>query len=165
MNSLLFQVLSFTLNFILLGLLLWKLLIPRLSAMMAKRQEDIVHTLDETEKNLIDVSKELDEVRRELQAAEHNISSITEEASARAQAASAKIKADTEAEVQQLREKVERQIQQEFHNLHLRLRADLVQQVIAVAEAQIREQADADTQKALIKKFAYSLEGFKEYKS
>jgi F-type H+-transporting ATPase subunit b len=165
MNGLLFQVLSFSLNFVLLLLLLWKLLVPRLSAMMDKRRENIHQTLDETEKSLADVSQELDAVRQELKQAEHNISSISDEAEARAKAASAKIKADTEHEIQQLRDKVERQIQQEFHNLHLSLRAELVQQVTVEAEAQMRKANDAAAQQQLIKNFAYSLEGFKEYKS
>jgi len=165
MNPLLFQVISFTLNFLLLVFLLWKLLIPRISAFMDKKQQSIAHSLDETDKNLADVSRELEEVRQELKNSEQQITSLGEEAAKRAQAASQKIAADTEHEIQQLQEKIERQIQQEYHNLHLRLRQELVQQVILQAETLLTQNTDAATQQDLIKNFAYTLENFKEYQS
>ncbi|HEY9839943.1 MAG TPA: hypothetical protein V6D23_05795, partial [Candidatus Obscuribacterales bacterium] len=84
---------------------------------------------------------------------------------ARGLAAAVKLKADTETEIEQLRQRVERQIEQEFVNLRVRLRQDLIAQVMLKAEAMIKSQTDSQLQTNLVENFAYSLKDFKEFKS
>lgn len=164
-QALVLMVVSNVLNFGVLVFLLWKFALPKLSEFMDKKQHTIAETIDEAEKNLADISAELDAVRKELQAADAQISQIRTDAEARGKAAAAKILQDTESEIVQLQERVERQIEQEFSNLRLRLRQELVEQVMHKAESMIAANADKMQQTRLIEDFAYSLKGFKEYKS
>ncbi len=161
------MVVSNVLNFGILAAILWKFAIPRVSEMISAKQEAISQALDEADKHLTDVEAQLAEVRREMQQAEAEIGNIRKEAEARGIEAAAKIKADTQQEIEQLRQRVERQIQQEFSNLSLRLRQDLIAQVILKAEALLKGKLEADKnlQTQLIENFAFSLKGFKEYKS
>lgn len=161
------MVVSNVLNFIILIAILWKLAIPRVSAMLSAKQEAIAQALDEADKHLTDVEAQLADVRREMQQAEAEIGKIRTEAEARGISAAEKIKADTQLEIEQLRQRVERQIQQEFANLSLRLRQDLIAQVMLKAEELIKAKLEADKnlQTQLVENFAYSLKGFKEYKS
>lgn len=161
------MVVSNVLNFIILIAILWKLAVPRVSAMLSAKQEAIAQALDEADKHLADVEAQLADVRREMQQAEAEIGKIRTEAEARGISAAEKIKADTQLEIEQLRQRVERQIQQEFANLSLRLRQDLIAQVMLKAEELIKAKLEADKnlQTQLVENFAYSLKGFKEYKS
>ena len=167
MNPLLLMVISNVLNFVILVFLLWKFVIPRVGAMMVAKQQAIADSLDSADKHLADVQAELEIVRREMQQTETQIAQIHKEAEARGIAAAEKIKADTVIEIEQLRQRVERQIEQEFGNLRLRLRQDLINQVMLKAEDLIRQQlqTDKDLQTQLIEDFAFSLSDFKEYKS
>lgn len=167
MSPMVLMVVSNVLNFVILAFLLGKFVLPRIVAMMNDRQKSIAATIDEAEKNLADIQLELDAVRKEMQQAEVQMAAIREEAAQRGVAAAEKIKTDTAQEVEQLRQRVERQIEQEFSNLRVRLRQDLISQVVLKAEALISEQAQSnkDLQAQLVENFAFSLQGFKEYKS
>lgn len=165
MNPLLMLVLSNVLNFVILLFLLGKFLVPRLAGMMDSKQQAINASLDEADKNLADVQAELDEVKREMAKTEQQIAEIRAESQARGAAAAEKLKADTEIEIEQLRLRVERQIEQEFNNLRVRLRQDLITQVMVKAEELIREKSDIKLQTELVENFAYSLKDFKEFKS
>ncbi|PKL76071.1 MAG: hypothetical protein CVV27_12135 [Candidatus Melainabacteria bacterium HGW-Melainabacteria-1] len=165
MSPFLLMVISNILNFVLLLFLLNKFVVPKLGAMIVGKQEAIAHAIDEAEKNLADVEQELVVVRREMQQTETQIAEIHREAASRGIAAAEKLKSDTEVEIEQLRQRVERQIEQEFSNLRLRLRQDLIQQVMLKAEGLIRTQTDTQLQTQLVENFAYSLKDFKEFKS
>lgn len=165
LKPMILQILSVLLNFCILAFLLWKFLIPKLSELIEKRMVDVNLTLDETEKNLADINSELELVRQEMKTAEEQIAQINTEAEKRGNAAADKIKADTEQEITQMKERVERQISQEFHNLHLRLRKELVDQVMLKAEDLVKQEADKNVHTRVIENFAYTLKDFKEYKS
>lgn len=161
----LLQVLSVVLNFCLLAFLLGKFLVPRLSEFMDKKTLGINQSIDETEKNLADVTLELDLVRKEMQEAEQQLALISSEAEARGVAAAEKIKADTQNEIAQMKIRVDKQIEQEVHTLQLRLRQDLVQQIMKKAEELVTEEANKKVHTQLIEDFAYTLKDFKEYQS
>lgn len=161
------MIISNVLNVLVLGFLLAKFALPKLKDMMVSKQQSIAAAIEETDKNLADIEQGLAAVRKEMQDAEAQIATIHEEAAQRGVAAAAKIKADTEIELEQLRQRVERQIEQEFSNLRVRLRQDLIAQVVLKAEELINAQAqdNKDLQAQMVEDFAYSLKGFKEFKS
>lgn len=165
MNPLLLMVISNVLNFGILIFLLGKFVVPALRGMMVTKQQAIAGAIDEADKNLNDVQAELDELRQEMAKAEQQFSEIRAESQARGAAAAEKLKADTETEIEQLRQRVERQIEQEFSNLRVRLRQDLITQVMLKAEELVRSQTDNQLQTQLVENFAYSLKDFKEFKS
>lgn len=165
MSPLLLMVISNLLNFGILAFLLWKLLVPRLSEGIGNKHKDIVQTIEETEKNLADMSAELDAVRAQIRDAAPQIQAIRDEAEARGQAAAEKMKADTTAEIAALRLRVDRQIEQEVNNLRLNLRQELVEQVMANAQNLIEQDLNKLGHSELVEDFAYTLKGFKEYTS
>lgn len=77
----------------------------------------------------------------------------------------AKLKQILSARLEALRVRMERQIEQEFHNLKLRLKADLVNQVMATAQEMASQRLDQKGHSALVEDFAFSLKDFKEFKS
>lgn len=158
-------ILSYIFNFLILAFIVFKFLVPAMKNMMVKKQQDIVLTMDETEKNLQDMSAELDEYRQKMAELESQISDIKKEAEARAQTAAEKITADTTEEIAQLRQRVERQIEQEFVNLKNRVRQEFVQEVVSSAQAQLKDSLNKTSHANLVEQFAYSLKDFKEYKS
>lgn len=161
------MIISNVLNVLVLGFLLGKFALPKLKDMMVDKQKSIAATIEEADKNLADIQQELDKVRKEMQDAESQIAAIRQESVQRGIAAAEKIKADTVVEIEQLRQRVERQIEQEFSNLRVRLRQDLIAQVVLKAEELINTQAqdNKDLQAQLVENFAFSLQGFKEFKS
>lgn len=165
MSPLLLMVISNLLNFGILAFLLWKLLVPRLSEGIGNKHKDIVQTIEETEKNLADMSAELDAVRAQIRDAAPQIQAIRDEAEARGQAAAEKMMADTTAEIAALRVRVDRQIEQEVNNLRLNLRQELVEQVMANAQNLIEQDLNKLGHSELVEDFAYTLKGFKEYTS
>ncbi len=165
MSPLLLMVISNLLNFGILAFLLWKLLVPRLSEGIGNKHKDIVQTIEETEKNLADMSAELDAVRAQIRDAAPQIQAIRDEAEARGKAAAEKMKADTTAEIAALRVRVDRQIEQEVNNLRLNLRQELVEQVMANAQNLIEQDLNKLGHSELVEDFAYTLKGFKEYTS
>lgn len=165
MTHLQLMVLSNVLNVAVLGFLLWKLALPRISSGLDTKKTNIVQGIEEAEKNLADINLSLDQVRREIQAASGQISTIREEAEARSEAAVAKIKSDTEQEISHLQERVERQIAQEFSSLRVRVRQDLISEIMSQAENMVRQRTSEQQQAEVIENFAYSLKGFKEYRS
>lgn len=165
MSSLLLTVLSILLNFGILAFLLWKFLVPRISEGMDNKQRTIVQTIEETEKNLADMSAELEEVRAQMRDAEPQIQAIRDEAEARGKAASERMMAETMAEIASLRHRVDRQIEQEVNNLRLNLRQELVEQIMANAQNLVQQDLNKIGHSELVEHFAYSLKGFKEYTS
>lgn len=165
MTHLQLMVLSNVLNVAVLGFLLWKLALPRISSGLDTKKTNIVQGIEEAEKNLADINLSLEQVRREIQAASGQISTIREEAEARSEAAVAKIKSDTEQEISHLQERVERQIAQEFSSLRVRVRQDLIAEIMSQAENMVRQRTSEQQQAEVIENFAYSLKGFKEYRS
>ncbi|MGV3524480.1 MAG: hypothetical protein ACO1RX_09655 [Candidatus Sericytochromatia bacterium] len=165
MSPLQLMVLSNVLNVAVLAFLLWKFALPRISSGLENKKNTIVQSLDETEKNLADINTSLDQVRREIQAASGQIGTIREEAASRSETAVAKIKSDTEQEISHLQERVERQIAQEFSSLRVRVRQDLISEIMSQAENMVRQRTSEQQQADVIENFAYSLKGFKEYRS
>lgn len=165
MSPLLLMVISNLLNFGILAFLLWKFLVPRLSEGIGNKHLTIVQTIEETEKNLADMSAELEEVRAQIRDAEPQIQAIRDDAEARGKAAAEKMAADTAAEIAALRQRVDRQIEQEVSNLRLNLRQELVAQVMANAQSLIQEDLNKIGHAELVEHFAYTLKDFKEYTS
>lgn len=153
------------LNFGILLFLLLKFVVPRISEAIDKKQQTIVRTVEEAEKSLADINRELDSHTHKMAEVEAEIAAIRQEAEARGEAAARKIQEDTVREIDALRHRVERQIEQEFHNLKLRLRADLVNQVVLAAHDLVRERLDRQGHDRLIESFSMKLKDFKEYKS
>lgn len=153
------------LNFGILLFLLLKFVVPRIADAIEKKQQNIVRTLEEAEKSLADMNRELEVHTQKMAALEAEIAAICQEAENRGEAAVRKIQEDTVREVEALRQRVERQIEQEFHNLRLRLRRDLVNQVILTAHDLIRERLDQQAHDRLVEGFAMQLKDFKEYRS
>jgi F-type H+-transporting ATPase subunit b len=165
MNPLLLMVISNLLNFGILAFLLWKFLVPRISEGMDNKQRNIVQTIEETEKNLADMSTELEAVRAQMRDAEPQIQAIRDEADARGKAAAEKIMAETVTEISALRHRVDRQIEQEVNNLRLNLRQELVDQVMANARNLLQQDLNKIGHSELVEHFAHNLKGFKEYTS
>lgn len=165
MSALLLMVISNLLNFGILAFLLWKFLVPRISEGMDNKQRTIVQTIEETEKNLADMSTELELVRSQIRDAEPQIQAIRDEAEARGKAATEKMMAETTAEIAALRHRVDRQIEQEVNNLRLNLRQELVEQVMANAHNLLQQDLNKLAHSELVESFAYNLKGFKEYTS
>jgi F-type H+-transporting ATPase subunit b len=153
------------LNFAILLFLLFKFVVPRISEAMDKKQKGIVQSIEETEKSLADINKELEAHSRQMADVEKEIASILQEAEIRGNAAANKVEEDTIREVDALRIRMERQIEQEFSSLQLRLRADLVQQVVATVQDMASQRLDKAGHAALVEDFAFSLKDFKEFKS
>lgn len=165
MSALLLMVISNLLNFGILAFLLWKFLVPRISEGMDNKQKTIVQTIEETEKNLADMSTELESVRAQMRDAEPQIQAIRDEADARGKAAAEKIMAETATEIASLRHRIDRQIEQEVNNLRLNLRQELVEQVMANAQNLLQQDLNKIGHADLVEHFAHNLKGFKEYTS
>ncbi|PIQ23557.1 hypothetical protein COW36_13880 [bacterium (Candidatus Blackallbacteria) CG17_big_fil_post_rev_8_21_14_2_50_48_46] len=153
------------LNFGILLFLLMKFVVPRFSEAMDKKQESISRTVEEAEKSLADINRELESHTHKMAEVEAQIADIRQEAEVRGEAAARKIKEDTTREIEALRVRVDRQIDQEFHNLKLRLRAELVNQVTLAAQELASERLDKSGHASLVESFAFSLKDFKEFKS
>ncbi len=158
-------IIASVLNFGILVFLLFKFVVPKISEAMDKKQQGIIHSVEEAEKNLADINQELESHKRQMAVVEQEIASIRQEAEARGVAAASKIETDTVREIEALRVRMERQIEQEFHNLKLRLKADLVNQVMATAQEMAGQRLDQKGHSALVEDFAFSLKDFKEFKS
>jgi len=158
-------IIASVLNFGILVFLLFKFVVPKISEAMDKKQQGIIHSVEEAEKNLADINQELESHKRQMAVVEQEIASIRQEAEARGVAAASEIETDTVREIEALRVRMERQIEQEFHNLKLRLKADLVNQVMATAQEMASQRLDQKGHSALAEDFAFSLKDFKEFKS
>jgi F-type H+-transporting ATPase subunit b len=158
-------IIASVLNFGILVFLLFKFVVPKISEAMDKKQQGIIHSVEEAEKNLADINQELESHKRQMAVVEQEIASIRQEAEARGVAAASKIETDTVREIEALRVRMERQIEQEFHNLKLRLKADLVNQVMATAQEMAGQRLDQKGHSSLVEDFAFSLKDFKEFKS
>lgn len=158
-------IIASVLNFGILVFLLFKFVVPKISEAMDKKQQGIIHSVEEAEKNLADINQELESHKRQMAVVEQEIASIRQEAEARGVAAASKIETDTVREIEALRVRMERQIEQEFHNLKLRLKADLVNQVMVTAQEMAGQRLDQKGHSALVEDFAFSLKDFKEFKS
>ncbi len=158
-------IIASVLNFGILVFLLFKFVVPKISEAMDKKQQGIIHSVEEAEKNLADINQELESHKRQMAVVEQEIASIRQEAEARGVAAASKIESDTVREIEALRVRMERQIEQEFHNLKLRLKADLVNQVMATAQEMAGQRLDQKGHSSLVEDFAFSLKDFKEFKS
>ncbi|MGE3724985.1 MAG: hypothetical protein AB7I41_05515 [Candidatus Sericytochromatia bacterium] len=158
-------IIASVLNFGILVFLLFKFVVPKISEAMDKKQQGIIHSVEEAEKNLADINQELESHKRQMAVVEQEIASIRQEAEARGVAAASKIETDTVREIEALRVRMERQIEQEFHNLKLRLKADLVNQVMVTAQEMASQRLDQKGHSTLVEDFAFSLKDFKEFKS
>ena len=158
-------ILSYVLNFCILAFLVMKFMVPAISKMMASKHEAIVQTLSETDKNLSDIHAQLDEYKQKMSSMEAEIANISKEAQERASKAAQKIKSDTVHEIEQLRQRVERQVAQEFANLKNEMRQEFVKKIVDTAQDEIQTQLNKTSHAGLIEQFAYSLKDFKEYKS
>ena len=101
------------LNFGILLFLLLKFVVPRISEAMDKKQQSIAQTVSEAEKTLADINRELSEHAAQMSKAEAEVVMIRQEAEARAGAAAHKIQQDTVQEIEALRVRIDRQIEQE----------------------------------------------------
>lgn len=150
------------LNFGILLFILNKFLKPKAAEMLSNKQTRIAQSLDETEKRLAEVTARLEEQRRKLQEVEIEIQQVRAFSETTATNSAKKIQEETEREVVQWRQRVDRQIDQELASLKNDLKSEFVEKVFAKATQMAVSDLDNKAHDSLIRQFATSL---KEHKS
>lgn len=145
------------LNFGILLFLLNKFLKPKVNEMLTNKQTNIAHSLAETEKRLAEVTAKLEEQKRKLQEVEQAIKQVRAASESTASNSVKKIQEDTEREMVQWRQRVDRQIDQELAALKNQLRREFAEKVFHKATQMAESDLDNKTHDALIRQFATTL--------
>jgi F-type H+-transporting ATPase subunit b len=157
MNHIMMMAIVSTLNFAILLFAILKFAKPALDKGIASKQQSIVQSIEETEKNLADITAELDDYKRKLQVMEQEIASIRTDAEQRGKAAAKSIQENTHQEIEALGRRVDRQIEQEMANLRNSLRREFSNRVILAAEEMAQGHLNKLSHTALVEHFAYAL--------
>ena len=157
MSHVVLLVIATLINFAILAFAIMKFVVPTFKTNLGKKRQNIIAVIEETEKSLADMSQELESQRTKLHKMDEEIAQIHVDAGNRATAAARKIQEDTQVEVEQLRKRIDGQMQQEVNNLKQNLRQEFVGQVLKTAEEMAIANLSRATHANLVEQFALKL--------
>jgi F-type H+-transporting ATPase subunit b len=141
------------LSFLLLLLLMWRFAFPALKQGMDARAQRIRDNLDEAERTKADAQRILEDYQRQLADAKNESARIIEEARQTAEQLRRDLMARAEAEVQELRQRVNDDLHAAQERALSDVRAQVAELAIGAAEIVVQRNLDAETNRALVERF------------
>lgn len=140
------------------GLIVYLLKSPVTKA-VAGRTSRVGNHLKDLEFQLAEVTKKVDEQSKALTNIEDEIARVTQTGEHMARSLREEILASAQAEGAKMRERAQRDMDQQIHAAMQKLRQDMLQQALIQAENALRERLDDSAQKQLVTGFTAGLKG------
>jgi len=139
-----------TMNFVVLaGALIILLKKPMAKGLEARRQ-GIKDQLEDLERQKSEAEAKLNEYQQRLNQLDKEIEKIVAEYIKDGEAAKAKIIEEAKAAAEKLQEQAKKNIEHEFEKVRGQLKADMVNQAVAIAETLIKDNINEEDQKKII---------------
>jgi len=128
-----------------------------LKGMIERRQQRIEGQINDTEQQLQEVTKRLDEQQVQLKQIQEDLARVAQQAEQMGSKLHDEILENASREAERLRERVQRDIDQDRHQAMLELRRELTALALQSAEGKVRGHLNNDMQRRLIEDFTASL--------
>lgn len=140
------------------GLIVYLLKKPVTKAVVG-RTDRVGNHLKDLEFQLAEVTKKVDEQAKALTNIEDEVARVSHTGEQMAQSLRAEILASAQSEGKKMRERAEREMDQQIHAAVQDLRQNVLSQALNRAEATLRDRLDDGTQKQLVTGFTAGLKG------
>lgn len=142
-----------TMNFVVLAGVLVFLMKKPLAKGLAARRQGIKDQLDDLERQKAEAQQKLSEYQQKLNQLDKEVEKIVAEYVKDGEAAKAKIIEEAKSAAEKLQAQAKKNIENEFEKARQQLRAELVNEAVAIAETVIKDNINQDDQKHIIDEY------------